>query len=1408
MGWFIKRIVLFIIITIIFSFVIIGGYIFLSRASTDECFLPVLCTEKGQYFYSGVTKYQGSLSELNNKAVVIDKQVEAMAWLKFIIDYTLLRYQFAPAIVKLDNNLKEKLNSLATFVINAWEKYYLLIPYENIDYYGSTPAVLYDVDSRFALFNSVREVFFKVGRRGELREVSDLEAFRTLKNRLAKFEYLFKFFNEYEQIRPLSITPLTGGIKSWIGTNLSRQEVKNGVYAVATFLEKFEPDVEEGRKARYLLAQALDKFVREELAREEKNFDACRVWSEFFGRHRALFRIWFYSVPVDRLPEWFSYMDQVEKFSLGCKDLSKVRVIIGGSEEDNQDVKNLVNKWKEYIDFVKSNPEIFVDPLTEQHIAKVYQQEGIVVWEKQGHKVYGNLEQPLKNLRQTLIIKAFETKKLVGTYFPSALKVWQVRKQNYLRKEPIEKYDYIVYATPRPGWDARQRAHTLSDYPGPGDYLDYLLVHKVYMEKILSEWKYRLPLKRFEYGRFFVIDPKFKDLKGNEIPEDFSFNAYSVKVDFYPYYIKGLGPMIPDVKEDLEGLDTPLNVYREDFNYKGKVWRIDTGGIHERAHKTFAAFDLYFGNQDGLFWNMSLPGEQNGNSLEEKPQSDLLASWKESCKIFTTLRKEGGNFLPTTIGEGSLMVGVNTRQKRMFPLMWEFTYLTRLIPAPYFIDLTDFYSEYKIKINLPTGFAIKRVKMFGVRKWKVSEFPEDFIKVEKDSSGTYIVFPSYIRGMDTFKWNSFVVMFIEFENGRKVSLPLFKQFLEHIFWRYARASNNDFPYLIELNLFPDRVPQNLVSYPVSRPEECDNLSPADIRRFVQEQLNNPKVVKRWKVFQRVFPGSELKKEIKDDKTVFAVVRVPGPFTYYVYKAEPYNLEVQDSGNPLPLDPTQNIIEDINVLTPISTPVPTTTSTLTAIPTPTPTPVCLTTPVSEDTFVASGLREKNFGRRGYIEARNKGRVIGLLKFSSWEDKSKEGLEVSSSTLRLKSFGGQPGFKFYATSVAGDWQEYKVNWLNKPNIGGKRGKVAEYQRPKEYSVDVKEIVKKWQGKESRSIALKGDSSGWAYFYSKENSAQKRPFLETCWLPKGLGGSLLSPSPTPTSAPEVSPTTSQVVRRCEDTFVTEDTYVALGNPTANFGGRGYLQVAEKGRLMSLLKFGNWQNRVGEGLRVDEATLTVYSFGGVAGYKLGAYGALGDWQERRVNWQNRPRIGVKGGEAVFRQVGDLEFDITSIVKEWQRGKGKSLILKGENDLPGWAYVNLYSRESKGGAFKAKIRTCWVGGQGGTPVTTPALSPTPTPTPQISRGFSFSSPPVCRVVRKRGDRADVVVNFTVTEPAPSYVVYFIQGEKAQRFNGFSNGKDVSIWLPNISKGWYTVQVEAWRKGRFLKRISSTCGIF
>lgn len=304
-------------------------------------------------------------------------------------------------------------------------------------------------------------------------------------------------------------------------------------------------------------------------------------------------------------------------------------------------------------------------------------------------------------------------------------------------------------------------------------------------------------------------------------------------------------------------------------------------------------------------------------------------------------------------------------------------------------------------------------------------------------------------------------------------------------------------------------------------------------------------------------------------------------------------------------------------------------------TPAPTPVSTVIPavLTGDATVKKSSPTRNYGTLTMVETDGSPLEDFLLKFAVT---GTTGQTITRAKLRLYTVNGSNngGVVYQATGTT--WTESGtggVTWNTAPAaMGTPLSSLGRVNVNTWYEVDVTPAV---AGDGTVSFRIKSTSSDGADYAANGHASGNAPQL----LVSVAGGSVTptliptdtpvetptptdmqTPAPTPTDTP--TPTPQPGGTPVEITIpVAEDSFIAKGAPTSNFGTRLTLQNDASPVRDILLKF----NVTGIGTRtVTAASLKLYNREGAPSGGT-VYSALSsDWTETSVNWNNAPPLGT----------------------------------------------------------------------------------------------------------------------------------------------------------------------------------------
>jgi CSLREA domain-containing protein len=287
------------------------------------------------------------------------------------------------------------------------------------------------------------------------------------------------------------------------------------------------------------------------------------------------------------------------------------------------------------------------------------------------------------------------------------------------------------------------------------------------------------------------------------------------------------------------------------------------------------------------------------------------------------------------------------------------------------------------------------------------------------------------------------------------------------------------------------------------------------------------------------------------------------------------------------------------------------------------------PADVDSWVSQSVPAANFGNDSILKVKSLPGVNqrALVHFAL--PPAPPGCHLVSAKLRLFSSAANVDRTLEAVRVASGWSELGVTWANQPAAAGPAATAASGLGSLEWDVLA----------QTRDMYTLG-SHGFLIRDGAENESGEQSFHGT---EKGLDGRpelvLVFDDPDAPPAPDVCPTTPQILHADSDSWVSE------GSPTNNFGTDSTLKVKSQvaSNARALVSFPLPALPPGC-TSIGSAILRLDASSAKDGHVLEARRIASPWSELGVTWSNQP--GTTGAAASIPSLeGLLEWTVTEQV-------------------------------------------------------------------------------------------------------------------------------------------------------------------
>ncbi len=173
--------------------------------------------------------------------------------------------------------------------------------------------------------------------------------------------------------------------------------------------------------------------------------------------------------------------------------------------------------------------------------------------------------------------------------------------------------------------------------------------------------------------------------------------------------------------------------------------------------------------------------------------------------------------------------------------------------------------------------------------------------------------------------------------------------------------------------------------------------------------------------------------------------------------------------------------------------------------------------TKDSYVDKNKPTSSFGSNRLLSVRKGTEKVSYLSFNLSQVAASR---VLSAKLRLKVCSESNCASTASQSikkVTMDWTESQVSYQNHPTLGTVIGKLNGGTTNRWVEVNLTSAVKAQAGTSAFSIAIDQSSEDGIYFYSRENAADRQPYL----LITHTGSTSSSPTTTPLSSATIRPT-----------------------------------------------------------------------------------------------------------------------------------------------------------------------------------------------------------------------------------------------------------------------------------------------
>lgn len=298
--------------------------------------------------------------------------------------------------------------------------------------------------------------------------------------------------------------------------------------------------------------------------------------------------------------------------------------------------------------------------------------------------------------------------------------------------------------------------------------------------------------------------------------------------------------------------------------------------------------------------------------------------------------------------------------------------------------------------------------------------------------------------------------------------------------------------------------------------------------------------------------------------------------------------------------------------------------------------------------------------GWASSNMSGAQRALLRFMLAEEVPPDAI-IDSAFLKLwlASASGPASVSMHVLLATSTWEEYGVNWNNRPGSGAPTASTAVGTAQQYYAWNVTALVQAWLAGANYGLEVRGPEAelgvAHARSFGSHEDVELPPLLEiTYHLP--LPG-------TPTRTPTARPTETATPGGTVDVVPDMDSWVNQARPDDNHGADAELAVGKTTRFSqgyTMATLLHW-SFVGlpEHACINRAELKLYLQGatGPDDYAI-ALGALtAQWQEMSVTWANLPPAVDTGLRpwALPSTTGWHTLDITELVCAWASGAARN---------------------------------------------------------------------------------------------------------------------------------------------------------